>query len=165
MGMKLRVAKSSRNVKKIAICGRRLLSVVTAGLLLTISVSLCGCFMSVAGSSEDALKLETAFHAQMTRGDLGGIYDGADERYRKAVTREKSDALFSSVARKLGAPLDCKQGGTNATVATWGTTIRSECTTTFSKNASAVETFVWVKSGATYRLLGYHINSDALIER
>jgi hypothetical protein len=135
-----------------------------AGLLLA-SIGLAGCFGAIADSQKQALQLETAFHQQMARGDLAGIYNGADDRCRAAVSREKSDALFSSIARKLGFPLDCKQGGTFVQVATWGTTIRSECTTNFSKDASGKETFVWVKSGEQFRMLNYNINSDALIER
>ncbi len=98
---------------------------------------LAGCFGTIADAQKQALQLETVFHQQVARGDLAGIYNGADDRYRAAVSREKSDALFSSIARKLGSPLDCKQGGTFVQVATWGTTIRSECTTKFSKDASA----------------------------
>jgi len=101
----------------------------------------------------------------MAKGDLTGIYNGADDRYRKAVTREQSDALFSVVARKLGSPLDCTQGTTNIMAATWGTTINSVCTTRFSKDAVGQETFVWIKSGETYRLLRYNINSNALVMR
>jgi hypothetical protein len=50
-------------------------------------------------------------------------------------------------------------------VTTNGTMIESQCETTFSKDATGVETFTWLKSGNEFRLLGYHINSDALIER
>jgi hypothetical protein len=139
--------------------------VLTAALLLTSGLSLTGCFASITAGGQDALKLETVFHQQMASGDLAGIYNNADNRYRQAVDRTKSDALFSSIARKLGAPLDCKQGNTNISVGTSGTTIVSVCTTRFAKDATGVETFTWVKSGDTYRLLGYHINSDALIER
>ncbi len=104
-------------------------------------------------------------HQKMTNGDLAGIYDGADQRYKDAVSREKSDALFSAVARKLGAPENCKQQGFNINTTTSGTTIRLVCQTTFSKNATGVETIVWIKSGDQFRLVGYHIESDELIER
>jgi hypothetical protein len=124
-----------------------------------------GCYLNVKGSSDQAVKLATATHQQMAQSDLAGIYNNADQRYRNAVTREKSDALFSSISRKLGAPLDCKPGSTNTQVATWGSTIVSECTTRFSKDATGVETFTWSKTGENYRLLGYHINSTDLIER
>jgi hypothetical protein len=119
----------------------------------------------VQDSSKQALSLATAFHTEMSNGDLAGIYNNADSRYRDAVTRTKSDALFASIARKLGSPEDCTQGNTSWEVATWGTTIRSVCQTNFSKQAKAVETFVWIKSGNQFRLLSYTINSDALVER
>lgn len=117
------------------------------------------------GASDEALKLETAMHQQMAKGDVAGIYNDADQKYRDVMTREKSDALFTSIVRKLGAPQDCKQGGTFVHVGTIGTTIRSECQTTFSKNATATETFVWMKSQDRYRLMGYKISSNELIER
>ena len=144
--------------------GSRSLSIAGRTSLLLVLLVICGC-MGVAEAAKQALQLETAMHEQMTRGDFAAIYNGADQRYRDAAGRDKSDALFSAIAKKLGSPQDCKQGSTFIQVATSGTTIRSACTTTFSKSATAVETFTWIKSGDQYRLLGYHINSDDLIER
>jgi hypothetical protein len=143
---------------------RRHFSVTIKIALLLVLLAVPGC-MNPAEAAKQALQLETAMHEQMTRGDFTGIYNGADQRYRNAVSREKSDALFSSIVRKLGPPLDCKTGGTFVQAATWGTTIKSVCTTTFSKNATGVETFVWIKDGDQYRLTGYHVTSDDLIER
>ena len=137
--------------------------VLTFALIAAVGVS--GCYVRLTGSKSDALKLATAMHNRMSQADLAGIYNNADDRYRKAITREKSDSLFSAIAHKLGAPQDCKQGNINMQVATWGTTLTSVCQTRFSKNATAVETFTWAKSGDQYRLLGYHINSDDLMER
>lgn len=134
-------------------------------LALIAAIGVSGCYFRLTGSNSDALKLATAMHTRMAQGDLAGIYNTADDGYRKAITREKSDGLFSAVARKLGTPQDCKQGNTNLQVPTWGTTLTSVCQTRFSKNATAVETFTWAKSGDQYRLLGYHINSDDLMER
>jgi hypothetical protein len=141
------------------------LNVYRLGLILAIAVCLSGCFGTFAGGASDALKLETAMHQQMARGDVAGIYNDADQRYRDAVSREKSDALYTSIVRKLGVPLDCKQGGSMMQVGTMGTTIRSECETRFSKDATAKETFVWVKSKDRYRLMGYNIVSNDLITR
>jgi hypothetical protein len=141
---------------------RFLAIVLSLGVLASV---ISGCFVSMKGSGEQALSLATAFHQKMANGDLAGIYTDAHQRYRDAVTREKSDALFSSIARKLGAPLDCKVGNTNLRVATAGTTIVSVCQTKFAKDATGVETFTWMKSDDRFRLLGYHINSEELIER
>ncbi|MDE3202260.1 MAG: hypothetical protein KGN79_15215 [Acidobacteriota bacterium] len=137
--------------------------VVLAGLLA--AMGLTGCFGKLKEMQGEALKLDTAFHKQMATGDLAGIYNNSDPRYRDAVTREKSDALFSAIARKLGAPLDCKQENTNFNVSTSGTTITSVCETHFAKNATGTEKFTWLKSGDNYKLLGYNINSDDLMER
>jgi hypothetical protein len=137
--------------------------------LVAVTTGFSGCFGAISGcngnSEQQALTLANQLHAKMAQGDLAGIYDDAAQRYRDAVTREKSDALFSSVARKLGSPQNCKQGITKYEVTTNGTMIESQCETTFSKDATGVETFTWLKSGNEFRLLGYHINSDALIER
>jgi len=143
----------------------RFLSVCQLGLILAVAASLSGCFGRFAGGAADALKLESAMHQQMAKGDVAGIYNDADQRYRDAITREKSDALYTSIVRKLGVPLDCKQGGSMMQVGTMGTTIRSECETRFSKDATARETFLWVKSKDRYRLMGYNIVSNDLIAR
>jgi hypothetical protein len=138
-------------------------SAVAAASLLAFALS--GCFGSLKKASKDALQLETAMHQQMANGDFAGIYSSADQRYRDAIERDKSDALFASIQRKLGSPQGCEQGNTFLNVTTNGTTIRSVCKTNFSKNASAVETFTWIGSDGSYKLLGYNINSNELIER
>jgi hypothetical protein len=126
---------------------------------------LSGCFGVLKDREQQAFNLATALHRKMTAGDLAGIYTSADDRYRAAVTREKSDALFSAIARKLGPPLDCTQGRTNYQVNTSGTTLVFVCQTKFTKDATAVETFKWIKSGDQFKLLGYNIQSEELIER
>lgn len=144
---------------------KKLFRICQMGSIVLIALFVTGCFGTVSAGSAEALKLETAMHQQMARGDVAAIYNGADQRYRDAVTRDKSDALYISIVRKLGAPLDCKQGGSVMQVGTMGTMIRSECETNFAKNATAKETFVWVKSKDGYRLMGYNIVSNDLITR
>jgi hypothetical protein len=138
------------------------------GMLFVVLLALMGitgCFGKLKEFEHQALTLDDAMHKKMAAGDVAGIYDNADQRYRDAVTREKSDAFYASIARKLGAPLDCKQGNTRYFVGTGGTTIASVCDMHFAKNASGVETFTWLKSGDTYKLLGYDIKSNDLIRR
>jgi hypothetical protein len=84
---------------------------IAAGLLFAPWI-FSGCMGTVKEAAKQALQLETAMHEQMVRGDFAGIYNGADQQYRSAIDRGKSDALFSSIARKLGSPLGCKQGNT-----------------------------------------------------
>jgi hypothetical protein len=134
-------------------------------LLSFVLVGISGCYATVSGFNQDAQDLAAGMHKKMANGDLAGIYNDADQQYRDAVTREKSDALFSSISRKLGVPLDCTQGNTNFRASTSGTTIVSTCTTKFSKDATGTETFTWAKSGDQFHLLGYNISSEELIER
>jgi hypothetical protein len=146
-------------------CRRTLSALPAAVVTLLLIPCLSGCYVKGSGFGKEALQLATEMHQKMTSGDLAGIYNGADQSYRDAIARDKSDALFSAIARKLGAPLDCAQGNTNFTVSTSGTTIVSSCSTHFSKNATGVERFTWRKSGDQFHLLGYRINSDDLIQR
>jgi hypothetical protein len=139
------------------------LLVLAVGFASTIALS--SCFGSLNGTRDEALKVETALHQQMANGDFAGIYNNADQSYRNAITREKSDALFKAIGQKLGTPVTCGQEGVFISATTSGTFIRSVCKTPFSKDASAVETFMWKKSGDEYKLSGYNINSDELIER
>jgi len=141
---------------------RRLL---LSSALFVCALALTGCFGMLKEALDNSLKLATALHKQMAEGDLAGIYNNADENYRRSMTRERSDALFSAIAGKLGTPLDCKAGGINVDVNTLGTTLRSHCETHFSKNATGDESFVWLKSGDQYRLVSYHISSHDLIGR
>ena len=72
--------------------------------VVLIVAAMSGCFGRFTGGSAEALKLETAMHQQMARGDVAGIYNEADQRYRDAVTRDKSDALYTSINRQAGGP-------------------------------------------------------------
>ncbi|MEI9968851.1 MAG: hypothetical protein WDM87_09575 [Terracidiphilus sp.] len=90
----------------------------------------------------------------MTNNDLAGIYDGASQRYKDAVTRERSDDLFSAISRKLGTPGDCKQQGFNMNATTSGTILKLTCETKFSKDATGTETFAWIKSGISISFWG-----------
>jgi hypothetical protein len=91
----------------------------TSGSRTRLSISLCvlamplllsGCFGTIIEGQREAPKLEVAMHEQMAKGDLASIYDNADPGFKSAMSREKSDALFSAIARKLGAPTSCKAG-------------------------------------------------------
>jgi hypothetical protein len=140
-----------------------LFTVIVVGFLVCMTIS--GCYANLSANQKGALDLANAMHDRMRQGDLAGIYANADQRYRSAMSREKSDALFSAIARKLGSPQNCNQQSSNLQVATWGTTLRTICQTTFTKNATGSETFVWIKTDNQFRLLSYTINSDQLIVR
>ncbi len=164
-GLSGKPRQCAKNKAKLAF--QKTLAPTLALLLVCVGISGCfgGCLSTLANGEQQAQTLAAAMHQKMTNGDLAGIYDGADKRYKDAVSRAKSDALFSAVARKLGSPQDCKQQGFNINATTSGTTIRLVCETTFSKDATGTETFVWIKSDDQFRLVGYNIESEELIER
>jgi hypothetical protein len=128
------------------------------------TVFLGGC-KDLSQAPKDAEKLDADLHSAMTRGDVRDIYANADEGFKSETSEEKFAALFAAITKKLGTPVSSTQGGWNLNATTSGTFLKTECETRFSKNASGTETITWRKSGDTYRLYGYHINSDELLER
>jgi len=123
----------------------------------------CGKFTA---TGEEGQRLDEGLHAAMARGDWSGIYSSADDGYREGVTPEKSQALFSNIVRKLGAPVGTRQVGWQAMSGTSGTFLRSQCSTKFANNATATERIVWKKGAdGVYRLFSYYISSDDLITR
>ena len=135
--------------------------IATAVVALTL---LAGC-KDLTQAPKDAERLDADLHSAMTRGDFQGIYANADDGFKSGTSEEKFDALLGAIAKKLGNPISCTPGGWNLHSNASGTVLKTECETKFSKNASGTETITWRKSGDTYRLYGYQINSDELIER
>lgn len=114
---------------------------------------------------KDAEKLNNDLHAAMTKGDFKTIYEEADSGLKSAASEEKFVALMAAIQKKLGDPVSSKQTAWNLNATTSGTFLRTQCETTFSKNASGTESIEWRKNDGNYRLYGYHINSDDLISR
>ena len=116
-----------------------------AFLLLAVLV-LCGC-QDLRNAASDSARLDADLHAAMTRGDWQGIYDNADPGFRENVPSEKSEILFTTLVKKLGAPVSSKETSWNRNADTAGTFLRVQCDTKFAQNASGVETIVWRRSG------------------
>ena len=117
-------------------------------------------FLATAEDREQALRLQTAFHEQMTRGDIDGIYDSSDEHYQKKVSRTSHEESFTIIAQRLGSPLDCEQSRTAVRLWPRSRIIRSECRTRFSSGFTVVETFCWKKTGDDYRLYIYALKAN-----
>jgi hypothetical protein len=140
---------------------RRSIIITTAVLALSLLV---GC-QDFTQAPKDAEKLDADLHSAMTRGDFKSIYANADDGFKSETSEEKFDALLTAIAKKLGTPISSTPAGWNLNANTSGTFLKTQCETKFSKNASGTETITWRKSGQTYRLYGYQINSSELIER
>jgi hypothetical protein len=135
-----------------------------AAVALFTVMLLCGC-NQLMQAPKDAEKLNNDLHAAMTKGDFKTIYTEADPGLRSAASEGKFVALMTAIQKKLGDPVRSKQTAWNLNATTSGTVLRTQCETTFSKDASGTESIEWRKSDGNYRLYGYHINSDDLISR
>jgi len=78
------------------------------------------------------------------------------------MTVESNRKFFGAIHRKLGDAGEWSLQGWNVNVTTSGTIVRLECKTKFARG-EATESFVWRVRGESASLMGYHINSVALI--
>jgi len=133
-----------------------------SSFLISLSMVMTGC-----GAQEDmeaASAAVTQFHGQLDHQDYLSIYKNADERPRSASKQDDFLALMNAIHTKLGTVQHSSRQGFFVNYNTSGTSIRLTYATKFS-GGDAEKQFVWSKSGDTFRLLGYHINSNALITK
>jgi len=130
-----------------------------------VAVMLGGCWG--CGTQKDVSGARTAvtqFHADLNNENYDAIYSQADQRFRDASKQPDFEALMKAIHKKLGPVQDAKPLGFFVNYNTSGTQIRLTYKTKFAEG-DAEEEFVWSKSGTNYELLGYHINSNALITK
>jgi hypothetical protein len=106
----------------------------------------------------------TRFHGQLGSQDFGTIYSQADQRFRDSISQPDFLAFMNAVHTKLGNVATASRQGFFVNYNTSGTQIRMTYATKFA-GGDGQEEFVWVKSGDGLVLLGYHINSMALITK
>jgi hypothetical protein len=137
-------------------------SVASLVVLVCLCPVLLGC-----GMKADIAKAGTSvthFHAQLDSQDYTGIYNEAHPRFRTATTVDDFRALLTAVHSKLGSVQSSTQQRFFVNYNTSGSTVTVTYATDFA-GGKASEEFVWAKSGDTLQLLGYHINSNALITK
>ena len=125
-------------------------------------VSMCGC-----GAKEEIHTADMAigqFHEQLNAESYTQIYDASDAAMKNAVTQEKFVALLDAIHRKLGWVKNSNRQSFFLNYATNGKTVRLTYSTQFD-NDKAAEEFLFRVSGKEAYLMGYHINSDALVTR
>ena len=134
---------------------------LSLGLLsLSVLMAGCGAQKDIAGASAAVVQ----FHGQLDHQDYLSIYNSADAQFRGASKQEDFIALMTAIHNKLGAVQRSSRQGFFVNYNTSGSSIRLTYATKFS-GGEADEVFLWSKSGDTFRLLGYHINSNALITK
>jgi Protein of unknown function (DUF4019) len=120
---------------------------------------------SSASNKQIADQAVTEFHRQLDSEQYHAIYTGSDEKLRQAFSEADFVALLEAVHRKLGtvqrANLQSFQVGW---FAGQGQVVTLVYNTRFV-NSNADEKFVWHINGDHPLLVGYFINSNALITR
>jgi hypothetical protein len=122
-------------------------------------VSSCGSGKSV----ESAAQSVEQFHSQLNSEQYQAMYASADEGLHKAATETDFVALLQAVHKKLGKVLASQRTNFQVGVSTGqGTVVTLVYNTTFD-GGSGTEQFLWHMRDNQPVLLGYHINSNALI--
>ena len=104
----------------------------------------------------------TRFHKMLDAGQNAQIYRESAQEMKNAGPEAKLDAFLSAVHRKLGTVTKATRQGFNDQMNTGGHYITMTYATTYTRG-EATETFVYKISDGKAALVGYNVNSDALI--
>ncbi|HET9401266.1 MAG TPA: DUF4019 domain-containing protein [Candidatus Acidoferrales bacterium] len=104
----------------------------------------------------------THFHEELDQQKFDEIYKEAAPDFQKATTQDRFVAIASAVHRKLGVVKDATQTSVNVNFDLSGTRVFAVYSTKFD-GGDAEERFTWKIAGAKAMLVGYDINSAALI--
>lgn len=130
-------------------------------LVAALLVAAGGCSVGEEkGAAEQAV---ASFHEQLDSGRFDPIYDEVAPEFKKASSRKDFVALLDAVHRKLGAVKSAKLDSWRVNYGTGGGTVQLVYTTRYAAGP-ATEQFVY-RAGKPPKLLGYNINSNALITR
>ncbi|MFN7924915.1 MAG: DUF4019 domain-containing protein [Bryobacteraceae bacterium] len=112
----------------------------------------------------EAKKGVERFHERLNSEQYSVIYAGADSMFRQQSSEKDFTAIVSAVHRKLGLVKQAEPGGWHVNTNANGTFVSLSYKTKFAEG-DAVESFVWRVSGSEAKLVGYNINSAALITK
>jgi hypothetical protein len=124
-------------------------------------------FVVSCGAQKDLAAADTAvarFHQLLDSEDYFTVYAQADQRFRDATKQDDFVALMTAVHKKLGRVASSVRKSFFVNYNTSGSQIRVNFATKFGEG-DAEEQFVWSKNGDNLALLGYHVNSNALITK
>jgi hypothetical protein len=130
------------------------------GLLLVYFLWQCGTALYSGRDLSNASVRE--FHQKLNDGRYEEIYNGADEGFTSAGTRDEVIKFLTAVHTKLGNAGSESLTNVRVNSTTNGTFLVVQYSTTFDRG-SATETFTWRKSNGALKLVGYNINSNALV--
>jgi hypothetical protein len=132
-------------------------------LLLIVGFWLCSCTGTVADVAS-ARKAVVHFHQQLDQEKYADMYAEAAPELHEATKQQDFLALMSAVHRKLGVVQDATQMQFNVNWTTSGTRVHLNYQTKFA-GGTATEAFTWKIGGDHPSLVGYNINSNALIKQ
>ena len=121
--------------------------------------------LAACSSSADIKLAEQAvpqFHEMLDAGQFEAIYAASAEGLKKLSTQENFVALLKAVHRKLGNTKSTSQKGWTVNYHTSGTFVTLNYATIYAEGEAA-EQFVYFLQGGRALLVGYHVNSNALI--
>lgn len=134
--------------------------------LRNVFVALAVLALSACNGNETKVASESTavprFHALYDAGDFSTIYAEAHEKFREATSRADYDKFIGAVRRKLGRVKSTERQNWNVNVGTGGTRVVLTYLTKF-EHGEGTESFTFLSDEGKPKLLGWHINSTALI--
>jgi hypothetical protein len=137
---------------------------IAARLPLVLVLS-CTCLAScgVRKDLQAAEEAVTEFHIQLDSEQYPAIYSATGDGFRKATSEADFTNLLQAIHRKLGTVQNSQRQNFRVNFdAGMGEVVTLRYNTTFS-DGSGSEEFLWQIRGSQPVLLGYHINSNALV--
>jgi hypothetical protein len=127
-------------------------------LLAAATISAC----STGKDTRAAEQVVARFREQMSAAALGDIYDAASSEWQKSTSRSDSEVFLAAVNRKLGGVKTASRTGWQDSYNTSGHIVTLRYHTEFERGAGD-ETFTVRLEGGRGQLVGYHINSNAMM--
>jgi hypothetical protein len=127
------------------------------------AASLCllaGC--SVSSDVHTAEGEIAHFHKQLDAGQFADIYSASSPEFQKVTTSDAWSQLLAAIHRKLGAFQSGKTAGWGDNATLRGHFVTINYAARYARGP-AQETFVYKSDGDHLSLVGYHVNSTALI--
>lgn len=132
----------------------------TYALLISVFSILSACSMS---KDVSLAEMEVPnFHAALDSGKFNELYQVAAAELKNAATQQDFVNLLSAVNRELGKVTKTEKQTWNVHYNTSGRFVTLVYSTTFA-NGTGVEQFIYKLHEGRALLVGYHINSNALI--
>jgi hypothetical protein len=103
-------------------------------------------------------------HTQMNSEQFTDIYAQSDPEFRAASKQQDFFDFMNAVHRKLGKIKSASKTSYSVNFTTSGTRVRLDYQTKF-EGGDGDEEFLWHLNGKEAQLVGYHINSMALITK